>query len=209
MNKNQLEVHPLGFFLPPNTKLLMLGSFPPPQQRWSMDFFYPNIQNDMWRILGYIFYSDKDYFLESPRKFSERKCKEFCSCIGLGIGDTGMEVIRQKGNASDKFLEIVTPIDLKRILEQIPLCKAIVVTGQKAMDTLLSVILEYTTVVEPAVGDSVSFQLFGKEMLLFRMPSTSRAYPKPLVEKAVAYRRMFESLGMIAKEGGSKKKMVN
>ena len=88
MNKNQLEVHPLGFFLPPNTKLLMLGSFPPPQQRWSMDFFYPNIQNDMWRILGYIFYSDKDYFLESPRKFSERKCKEFCSCIGLGRSDT-------------------------------------------------------------------------------------------------------------------------
>ena len=111
-----------------------------------------------------------------------------------------MEVIRQKGNASDKFLEIVTPIDLKKVLEQIPLCKAIVVTGQKAMDTLLSVLSQFTTVTEPSVGDSVSFQLFGKEMLLFRMPSSSRAYPKPLTEKTVIYRKMFESLGMIAKE---------
>ena len=153
MNKNQVEAHPLGFFLPPNTQLLMLGSFPPPQQRWSMNFYYPNIQNDMWRILGYLFYSDKEYFLETPRKFSEEKCKAFCREIGLGIGDTGMEVIRQKGNASDKFLEIVTPIDLKKVLEQIPLCKAIVVTGQKAMDTLLSVLSQFTTVTEPSVGD--------------------------------------------------------
>ena len=45
------ELHPLGFFLPENTRLLMLGSFPPPKARWSMDFYYPNIQNDMWRIL--------------------------------------------------------------------------------------------------------------------------------------------------------------
>ena len=35
------ELHPLGFFLPENTRLLMLGSFPPPRARWSMDFYYP------------------------------------------------------------------------------------------------------------------------------------------------------------------------
>ena len=54
------ELHPLGFFLPENTRLLMLGSFPPPKARWSMDFYYPNIQNDMWRILGLIFYGNKE-----------------------------------------------------------------------------------------------------------------------------------------------------
>lgn len=197
MKNNQAEVHPLGFFLPKNTKLLMLGSFPPPRQRWSMNFYYPNIQNDMWRILGCLFFSDKDYFLESPRKFSETKCKAFCNQVGLGIGDTGMEVIRQKGNASDKYLEIVTPIDIKIVLEQIPQCKAIVVTGQKAMDTLLSVLSQETTVSEPSVGSYSSFSLSGKEMQLFRMPSSSRAYPKPLEEKVTIYRRMFEVLNMI------------
>ena len=78
MKETVAEKHPLGFFLPENTQLLMLGSFPPPQQRWSMNFYYPNIQNDMWRILGLLFYADKDFFLEVPRKFSEEKCKAFC-----------------------------------------------------------------------------------------------------------------------------------
>ena len=106
-----IEHHPWGFFLPENTHLLMLGSFPPPRIRWSMDFYYPNIQNDMWRILGLLFYADKDYFLATPKNFSEEKCRAFCNQIGLGLGDTGMEVIRQKGNASDKFLEVIKPMN--------------------------------------------------------------------------------------------------
>jgi G:T/U-mismatch repair DNA glycosylase len=36
------EKHPLQPFLPQNAKILMLGSFPPPKARWSMEFFYPN-----------------------------------------------------------------------------------------------------------------------------------------------------------------------
>ena len=68
-----VELHPLGFFLPPNTKLLMLGSFPPPRARWSMNFYYPNIQNDMWRILGLIFYNDKEYFLETKKAFKKKQ----------------------------------------------------------------------------------------------------------------------------------------
>ena len=40
----------------------MLGSFPPPKERWCMDFFYPNPQNDMWRIMGQIFFGDKTHF---------------------------------------------------------------------------------------------------------------------------------------------------
>lgn len=134
------ELHPLGFFLPENTRLLMLGSFPPPKARWSMDFYYPNIQNDMWRILGLIFYGNKDAFLRDKKAFSEEKAKAFCREKGIGIGDTAMEVIRLKANASDKFLEVVRPIDPEKVLSQIPECVAIVVTGQKAMDTLLSVL---------------------------------------------------------------------
>jgi len=37
-----VERHPLEPFLPGNARLLMLGSFPPPRKRWSMEFFYPN-----------------------------------------------------------------------------------------------------------------------------------------------------------------------
>ena len=101
-----------------------------------MDFYYPNIQNDMWRILGLIFYGNKDAFLRDKKAFSEEKAKAFCREKGIRIGDTAMEVIRLKANASDKFLEVVRPIDPEKVLSQIPECVAIVVTGQKAMDTL-------------------------------------------------------------------------
>ena len=59
----EIEQHPLEPFLPGNARLLMLGSFPPPQNRWKMNFYYPNYQNDMWRIFGLIFFSDKNHFL--------------------------------------------------------------------------------------------------------------------------------------------------
>lgn len=67
-NIKDIEQHPLEPFLPCNASLLMLGSFPPQRKRWSMDFFYPNLQNDMWRIFGYIFFNDKEYFLTDNKK---------------------------------------------------------------------------------------------------------------------------------------------
>lgn len=194
MVNNVVEQHPLGFFLPENTRLLMLGSFPPPRVRWSMNFYYPNIQNDMWRILGTIFYDNKDYFLETKKAFSLEKAQRFCLEKGIGIGDTAVEVIRLQENASDKFLEVVKPLNPERVLRHVPQCLAIVVTGQKAMDTLLSVL---PGAIEPKVGEFSSFQFIGRTFKLFRMPSSSRAYPRPLEEKAAIYRSMFEELGMI------------
>lgn len=189
-----IEKHPLGFFLPPCTKLLMLGSFPPPRQRWSMDFYYPNIINDMWKIFGLLFYTDKDYFLQSPKAYSKEKAVAFCMEKGIGLGDTAVEVIRQKANASDKFLEVVTPFDPLAVLQQIPVCEAIVVTGQKAMDTLLSVVPQAE---EPVIGSFTECILAGRTIKLFRMPSSSRAYPLALDKKVSVYRTMFETLKMI------------
>lgn len=189
-----IEPHPLGFFLPKNTRLLMLGSFPPPRRRWSMEFYYPNIQNDMWRVLGLLFYASKDYFLKDRKAFCVEKAKAFCQEKGIGLGDTAMEVIRQKANASDKFLEVVRPIEPEKVLSQIPACEAIAVTGQKALDTLLPLLPVSET---PKVGESVEFRWGDKSMRLYRMPSTSRAYPKPIEEKAAVYRTMFEEIGIL------------
>ncbi|EOR07744.1 hypothetical protein F896_02117 [Acinetobacter genomosp. 15BJ] len=56
----EIETHPLQPFLSSSAKLLMLGSFPPPQSRWKMDFYYPNdmIYNE-YNILIYINYTYK------------------------------------------------------------------------------------------------------------------------------------------------------
>lgn len=78
-----VEHHPLEPFLPENAVLLMLGSFPPQKKRWSMDFFYPNLQNDMWRIFGFIFFDDKDYFPVLKRYLIKSVSLLFCVKKGL------------------------------------------------------------------------------------------------------------------------------
>ncbi len=171
----------------------MLGSFPPPRNRWSMDFFYPNFQNDMWRIVGLLFLGDKNHFVDLPSKtFREAEIRAFLTQTGIALGDTATEVVRLKENASDKFLEVVRPIALDEILEQIPACQSIVVTGQKAMDTILSLL---NGVVEPSIGSYAEFQLQGRNMRLYRMPSSSRAYPLALEKKAAFYQKVFHDVG--------------
>jgi len=195
MQHIEIENHPLPPFLPKDAKVLMLGSFPPPKERWKMNFFYPNIQNDMWRIFGWVFFDDPDYFLTDNRKsFREATIRSFLTTKGIALWDTAIQVKRQKGNASDKFLEVVRPVILDELLLQIPECRAIVVTGQKAMDTLLTII----EVKEPAVGSCEETTFLNHQLRIYRMPSSSRAYPKPLVEKAAVYKKMFEALGICA-----------
>ncbi len=183
------ELHPLEPFLPANARILMLGSFPPKRIRWSMDFFYPNLQNDMWRIVGYLAAGDKSHFLmPGGRKFDKERIEAFCRERGIALYDTAVEVIRLKDNASDNFLQVVREVDLAALLARIPHCRTLVTTGQKATDTLRAV----TGCGEPAVGESVAFEYAGRSMRLWRMPSSSRAYPRPVEWKAGFYRKVFK-----------------
>ena len=120
-----VEQHPLEPFLPANAVLLMLGSFPPQQKRWSMDFFYPNLQNDMWRIFGQIFFGCKDHFLlPGGKAFDKGRIVRFLEEKGIALYDTASAVCRLQDNASDKFLEVVEPTDIGLLLRQLPCCRA-------------------------------------------------------------------------------------
>ncbi|MDR1456375.1 MAG: uracil-DNA glycosylase family protein [Tannerella sp.] len=193
MEKYEKEPHPLPPFFPAMARVLMLGSFPPKRERWKMDFFYPNLQNDMWRIFGLVFFNHADYFLTADHKsFREQAIREFLTAKGIALWDTAMEVKRLKNNASDKFLEVLTPIDLTEALAKLPCCEAIVLTGQKAMDTLLTLV----GFDKPGTGGCTETVYSGRKLRIYRMPSSSRAYPKALAEKAIEYARMFHELGM-------------
>lgn len=189
MTKPAIESHPLSPFLPNGARILMLGSFPPKHERWSMEFFYPNWINDMWRIFGLIFFGNKDHFVASSKKFDRDKCAAFAAEKGIAMFDTATEVRRLKDNASDKFLEIVTPTDIEALLQKIPECNAIVTTGQKATD----VITEKYGCEEPVVGSFTNVRIGNRDIRFWRMPSSSRAYPLPLEKKAEPYRKMYET----------------
>lgn len=189
----ETEQHPLPPFLPPHARVLMLGSFPPPRKRWSMDFFYPNMQNDMWRIFGLHFFGDKDYFVNLlAKRFRKELIIEFLTQRGIALYDTATTVCRLQDNASDKFLEVVEPTDISLLLRHLPQCQAIVTTGQKATDILCE---QFSLTTQPSVGGYITFETEnGRTLRLYRMPSSSRAYPLALEKKAAVYGKMFEEV---------------
>lgn len=196
MMQPPIETHPLPPFVPPHAVVLMLGSFPPPQSRWKMDFYYPNIQNDMWRIFGLVFFGDHRHFLGGDGKsFREAQIRGFLYEKGIAISDTAYRVRRLQGNASDKFLQIVEPVNLAALLAGLPECRAVMTTGDKATETLLSLLPPDTR--KPVIGSAGSTVFAGRTLQLHRLPSSSRAYPLALAKKAAAYAQFFQTLGLL------------
>jgi len=191
-----IERHPLTPFLPENARVLFLGSFPPQRKRWCMEFYYPNFINDHWRLEGEVFFGDRNHFVCAEAKtFNVEAIKAFCQTKGLAFYDTACAVRRLKDNASDQFLEVVEATDIRALLRHLPHCRAIATTGQKATDTLC----RYFSIPEPPkVGASLPipdvFNADGHQLLLYRLPSSSRAYPLSFSKKAEAYRAMFQAL---------------
>lgn len=181
-----LERHLLEPFLPENARLLFLGSFPPPKQRWCMDFYYPNFQNDHWRIEGAAWFDDRNYFVDVPGKcFLKHKIVDFLNQKGIALYDTAQTVRRLKDNASDAFLEIVEPTDIKALLQHIPQCHAIATTGEKATGE----VCRYFGVERiPALGSKTELE---NGLFLYRLPSSSRAYPLAFEKKVAAYKTLF------------------
>ena len=167
-----------------------------------MEFFYPNFNNDMWRIAGLVFFGDKDRFIMKSadgkplKKFDREKIVRFCEEKGIALYDTASQVRRLKDNASDKFLEIVVPTDIPALLRRIPECHAVAVTGEKAAETVLLSLTDGSHSV-PSIGTCEKFVFGGRTMHLYRMPSSSRAYPLALEKKAEFYGKMFSETGVL------------
>jgi G:T/U-mismatch repair DNA glycosylase len=207
-SKDGVEYHPLQPFLPENAKVLFLGSFPPQRKRWCMDFYYPNFINDHWRIEGQIFFGDKNHFVDlEAKRFKIDEIVSFCEEKGLAFFDTSTAIRRLQDNASDKFLEVVEPTDIPALLRQLPQLRAIVTTGEKATETICKT-MEITDVpkvntyvrvlntdstdeTDILVNTNSTNMTNGGGLLLYRLPSSSRAYPLSFDKKVEAYRRFF------------------
>lgn len=152
----------------------------------------------MWRIFGLIFLGDKDALtLPAQKMFKKPEIIKLLSDKKIGLSDTGKEVERIKGNASDKFLEIKKPIDLSGTFALIPECVALATTGEKAA----SIVAGLTGTALPGMGGRVECAIedaSGNRRIFYhyRMPSSSRAYPMKLEKKAEYYAAMFTQLGI-------------
>lgn len=179
--------------MPQNARLLMLGTFPPAEKRWCMKFYYPNYQNDMWRIFGISFFGDKSHFLiESEKRFRLESIIPFLEDKGIALSDTALRVRRTRNTASDKDLDIVEQADLDGMLRRLSQCRAVITAGQLAT----TVFCRHYGIAEPKVGSFTEFPFESRNVRLYRMPSSSRAYPMNPERKAGYYDEAFRWLGM-------------
>jgi len=205
----ELETHPFEPVLPPNATVMMMGTFPPTADKWAMSFHYPNFYNDMWRIYGRVFFDDADYFrVGDEKRFDPERIRDFMFKRGIASCPTVKQAIRETGNASDKNLTVVTPVDLDIILPQVPKVKSLFTTGGKATEVLLGLLDEPIAKSKyPRTNQSMDYpyqrqntnnkETDVNDLTLYRLPSTSRAYPLSLDKKVAAYRAFFEKMGKL------------
>ena len=205
----ELETHPFEPVLPPNATVMMMGTFPPTADKWAMSFHYPNFYNDMWRIYGRVFFNDADYFrIGDEKRFDPERIRDFMFERGIASCPTVKQAIRETGNASDKNLTVVTPVDLEVILPQVPKVASLFTTGGKATEVLLGLLDEpIAKSKHPKTNQSMDYPYQWQnannkktdvnDLTLYRLPSTSRAYPLSLDKKVAAYKAFFEKMGKL------------
>lgn len=176
-------------FIPDDAEILMLGSFPPLRKRWSIVFYYPNFNNDMWRIMGLIYYNDKDFFtINSEKKFDKEKIITFLKEKKIALGDTAKKIIRHEGDSSDKNLEVIEAYNIRQIVSENKSIKHIVVTGEKASETLCLNL----GIGAIKTGEMKIVNIDNRDINVWRMVSSSRAYPLSIEKKTAVYSKLFK-----------------
>ena len=205
----EIETHPFGPVLPPDATVMMMGTFPPTADKWAMRFHYPNFYNDMWRIYGSVFFDDVNYFrVGDEKRFDPERIRAFMFERGIASCPTVSQAIRETGNASDKNLTVVTPVDLDNILPQVPKVETLFTTGGKATEVLLNLLAEPPAKSKyPKTNQSMDYPYQWQsnqsqkadvnDLTLYRLPSTSRAYPLALDKKIAAYKDFFKKIGKL------------
>ena len=205
----EVETHPFGPVLPPDATVMMMGTFPPTADKWAMSFHYPNFYNDMWRIYGSVFFDDVNYFrVGDEKRFDPERIRAFMFERGIASCPTVTQAIRETGNASDKNLTVVTSVDLDSILPQVPKVETLFTTGGKATEVLLNLLAEPPAKSKyPKTNQSMDYPYEWQSdnnkkanvnnLTLYRLPSTSRAYPLALDKKIAAYKDFFKKIGKL------------
>ncbi len=109
-----IEIHPHKPFVPPNAKVLILGSFPGKGHATSEsanEWFYASKRNQFWNIMRGV-YNEELLTTESKKGLFINH--------GIAIADVFLKIRRKEDNNQDNNLEIIAYNDkaLKKILKE-------------------------------------------------------------------------------------------
>ena len=136
LNEYKKEIHPWEPFIPTNAEKLILGTFPTAEiNRGAYEFFYPNPNNDFWRLIFKVAEKDlNDYCKMEPVIIR----KQILTELNLGIADIGKIILRQKNSSKDDNLFPIEYTDIFSILENHTSIKKIIITSSSGCNSVLS-----------------------------------------------------------------------
>jgi len=159
--------HPFGPLFSPDSRVLILGSFPSVKSR-EQNFFYGHPQNRFWKVIAALFEQ------ETPQTIPEKK--ELILSHGLALWDSIASCVIS--GSSDASIREVRASDLRIILDHAPI-ERICCNGRKSFEM-------YEKYIRPEIG---------REAVC--LPSTSPANAQWSLQKLItAWAVIRENSGM-------------
>ena len=157
MNPSQQRIlHPFGPLFGPDSRILILGSFPSVKSR-EQNFFYGHPQNRFWKVMAALYGQDM------PRTIPEKK--DLILSHGLALWDSIASCVIT--GSSDASIRDVRANDLRIILDHAPI-ERIYCNGRKSHEM-------YERYILPSLGRDAAC-----------LPSTSPANAQWSLEKLIA-----------------------
>lgn len=174
----QREEHPNWYHNIPAMTTLILGSFPPHENKRDYPFYYPNTQNNFWKILSAIAGTTLQYW-SGEEAVAERKV--LMEQLKLGVENMGKTIQRKGSSARDTDIEIMEFHPVFSILDKHPELSCILLAGYSAKHSTFQSFCNYLRLntvefIPPAnikSGESFSFSYKGRRITCILLHSTS------------------------------------
>lgn len=195
VDENSVEKLPWPSYIPDQADKLILGTFPTDRKKRSFQFFYPNLNNPMWKVLAHLANHTLRHFDDSENTVKERK--EILDTLKLAMSDIGKRIMRQSDSSNDSALFPLEYTDVFHILEQnIGIKKIIItsVTGENSVKAWLRNYFELNGRLDdfPNFDQGVkkgSFQFEGRPIEITIVSSTSKNARKSFEDLTEMYGR--------------------
>nr|WP_294862628.1 hypothetical protein [uncultured Fluviicola sp.] len=128
----QKELHPWNWFAPENSKVLIVGTFPPTQRNWSFDFFYPNKANFFWRVIARIAETELHY---PGGELAVEERKDLLRKLHVAVTDMGQHILRSENSSLDENLSVVEFMNIFQILDENPGIRKLIFTSSSGKES--------------------------------------------------------------------------
>lgn len=189
------EKHPNWYHDIPVMTSLILGSFPPHEKKRDYPFYYPNKQNNFWKILAALAGMSLQHW-SGEEAVKERKV--LMEKLRVGVENMGKVIQRKGTSAKDTDIQITEFHPILSILDKHPELSSILLAGYSAKHSTFQSFcrylrlnsIDFTPPAKTKPGESFSFSYKGRRVDCILLHSTSTATRialKTLIEEFSAF----------------------